>query len=475
MALAGYLLSIDPAQFGKLNRDLAARMTGSGGEPLVPTSSTRAFLSLDVLKGLDAAMGRDKLDKVLRKHGAVWDSPVDDRLAAALLQTRDANDLPSREDLEQAPARDPRSGDLLDWHLVEANIHGAWAAFGGPNRIPWGSVTVGHIDTGFTRHPVLGFKKGAPTSAWVDTVRDRNFFSEEVGDVGEATSVATMFSSLDDAEDKLGGFSGGHGTRTSSVLCGFDTGAAAKGAAAAGQEYAGYFGAAPKVPTVPIRVEDSIWLQAELGTGLPDSIDYLVESVGAGVISLSMGAPRTWLTGTDAPRRLKDSLRNAYLRGVIVVCAAGNHIPDEQVVFPARLAHTIAVGGTAPGHLPWSGSSYGVQVDISAPAYPIRRATTKRGGKYIYGVGEGTSYAAPLVAGTAALWLAHHAGVIDASYPARWQRVAAFVSLLKSTAHVPPSGWQTSTRGAGILDAGKLLTSDLPQAGTLIPELPDNS
>ena len=99
MALAGYLLSIDPDRFGKLNRDLAARMANSGGEPLVPTSSTRAFVSLDVLKALHAAMGRDKLDKVLRKAGAVWDSPVDDQLATALLRTRDANDLPPREDL----------------------------------------------------------------------------------------------------------------------------------------------------------------------------------------------------------------------------------------------------------------------------------------------------------------------------------------------------------------------------------------
>ena len=474
MTLAGYLLSIDPAQFGKLNRDLAARMAGSGGEPLVPTSSTRAFMSLDVLKTLHAAMGRDKLEKALRKAGATWDSPVNEQRAMALLQTRDANDLPARASPEQDPVPDPGSGELLDWHLVEANINGAWARFGGRDRIEWGSVTVGHVDTGFTRHPVLGFKKGTGTSAWVDTVRDRNFFSEEIGDVGEATSVATMLASFDDAEDKLGGFSAGHGTRTSSVLCGFDTGASARRAAAAGKEYAGYFGAAPRVPLVPIRVEDSIWLQAELGTGLPDSIDYLVQSAGVRVISLSMGAPRTFLTGTDAPRRLKEALRNAYLHGVIVVCAAGNHIPDEQVVFPARLAHTIAVGGTAPGRLPWSGSSYGVQVDISAPAYPIRRATTQRGSKYVYGVGDGTSFAAPLVAGAAALWLAQHGAAIDVAYPARWQRVAAFLSLLRSTALVPANGWQSNVRGAGILDAGRLLAAPLPGADTLVPEAPDS-
>jgi subtilisin family serine protease len=469
MAIAGYLLLIDPKQFAKLNSELASQCPNMGGEPLLPTSSSRAFLSLDVLKTLRSNMSGDEVNKTLWKYGADWDTQVDEHMVTALLRTRDSNDLPPRGDLEQDPVQDPDSGDFLDWHLVETNIPAAWALLGGRNGIDWGDVTVGHIDTGFTRHPVLGFKKGAGDSPWIDTARDRNFFSKEVGMIGEGSSPASMFASWDNAEDTLGGFSGGHGTRTSSVLCGYDTGASAKRSAKAGLAYTGFFGVAPKVPVVPVRLEDSIWIQNELGAGLPDAIDYLVQSAGVSVITLSMGSPRTVFTGTGVPPRLKESLRNAYARGVIVVCAAGNHVPDEQVVFPARLAHTIAVGGSSPGGLPWSGSSYGVQVDISAPAYPIRRATTERSAKYLYGVGDGTSFATPHVAGTAALWLAHHKSAIASAYPARWQRVAAFLALLKTTARIP-TDWSVNTRGAGILDAGALLAAPLPAASSLIEE-----
>jgi subtilisin family serine protease len=466
MSIAGYQLTIDPKRFAKLNRELAAKLVDSGGEPLVPTSSSRAFMSLDVLKSLRGAMSGGEIDKTLSKYGAEWGDQVDDQLAVALLRTRDSSDLPPREPLEQDPVPDPQSGEFLDWHLVEANINGAWKLFGGRDRIDWGSVCVGHIDTGFTCHPALGFKKGSAVSPWVDTVRDRNCFSKEIANAAAGNSPPGTSVSTFDAQDTLGGMSGGHGPRTASLLSGFDTGAAARRAARAGMSYSGFFGAAPKVPLVPIRVEDTVWIQNELGAGLPDAIDYLVESVGVGVISLSMGSPKFFLSGPGVPARLDEALRNAYARGVIVVCAAGNHIPNEQVVFPARLPRTIAVGGSTPGSLPWSGSSYGVQVDISAPAYPMRRATTERGDKFIYGVGDGTSFATPLVAGTAALWLARHGGAIDAKYPKKWQRVAAFLSLLKSTARVPPN-WPAGTRGDGILDAGKLVAAALPEPDPL--------
>ena len=473
MAPAGYLLSIDPRHFEKLNDTLAARCPTVGGEPLAPTSSSRAFLRLSVLKLLRSSMSGEELNKTLWKYGADWDSELDEKQAVALLQTRDANDLPPRTTLEQAPVRDPYSREFLDWHLIESNINGAWALFGDRNKIDWGEISVGHIDTGFTRHPALGFK-GSADSVWIDLVQDRNFFSREIGNIGQIDSSNPFPVSDFDAEDRLGGFSGGHGTRTAGVLCGCDTTANAKTASTAGMAYAGFFGAAPKVPTVPIRLEDSIWIQNELGIGLPDSINYLVDSASVNVISLSMGSPRTPFTGLDVPLRLKASLRNAYDNGVIVVCAAGNNIPDPQVVFPARLPHTIAVGGSTPGSLPWLGSSYGNQVDISAPAYPIRRETTERPRKFLYGVGDGTSFATPQVAGTAALWLAHHKGAVEATYAAKWQRVAAFVSLLKSTARVP-NGWPTGTRGEGILDARALLLAPLPSPGVLKREATDEA
>lgn len=469
MPIAGYLISIDANRFEKLNQALSAHTPANSGELLIATSSSRAFLSIDSLKLLRIKLSGDALSKTFRKFGAEWESQLDDAQAISLLQTRDPNDLPQRTISEQDPVLDPSTGEYLDWHLVESNIHHAWAAMGGRDKIDWGRVSIGHIDTGFTRHPVLGFRKDSSESPWVDSVRDRNFFSKEIGQISNSDTPGGLFVSYDDAEDTLGGFSAGHGTRTGSVLCGYDTRADAKRATKPGATYAGYFGAAPKVPVVPIRLEDTIWIQNELGTGLPDAIDYLASSAGVSVISLSMGSPITVLTGTDVSKRLKESLRNAYNAGVIVVCAAGNHIPNEKVVFPARLPYTIAVAGSAPAASPWTGSSYGKEVDISAPAFPIRRATTNRGNKFVYGVGDGTSFATPQVAGAAAMWLAHHAAEIDGMYPEKWQRIAAFLMLLKDTARVPP-GWNQNTRGAGLLNAGALLSATLPQANILIKD-----
>jgi subtilisin family serine protease len=466
MAIAGYLISIDAKRFEKLNQALSAKAQVVDGDLLVATSSSRAFLSIDSLKYLRVTISGDALSKTFRQFGADWESQLDDSQAFALLQTRDPSDLPPRKVPEQDPVLDSVTGEYLDWHLVESNIHRAWEVMGGRESIDWGGVSVGHIDTGFTRHPVLGFRKDSVESHWVDTVHDRNYFSREIGQISDSDTPGGLFVSYDDAEDTLGGFSAGHGTRTGSVLCGYDRSASAKRSAKAGAAYAGYFGAAPKVPVVPIRMEDTIWIQNELGSGLPDALDYLVESAGVRVISLSMGSPSTILTGTDVSKRLKESLRNAYNEGVIVVCAAGNHIPNEKVVFPARLAHTIAVAGSAPSEKLWTGSSYGKEVDISAPAYPIRRATTNRGNKFVYGIGDGTSFATPQVAGTAAMWLAHNDASIQAMYPEKWQRVAAFLMLLKSTARVP-LGWDRNTRGAGLLNAGALVSTALPPAETL--------
>jgi len=424
-------------------------------------------LSLDSYKALIAEAGKDRFGKFLKDHGAELSETVTEQQILAHIQTRDPADVPDRPSDEQPPLVDPHSKKIVDWHIVESNIHGAWKLIGGPENIDWNDVVVGHIDTGFTLHPVFGFTDGMLNSPWVNTVRDRNFFSKETGYQVEGGYQGANSASGDSAEDPLGGMSHGHGTRTLSILCGFDTSDNSKISSAPHSSYSGYFGVAPKVPVVPIRVEDSIWIQNELGKGLPDAINYLVESAGAQVISLSMGSPRFFLSGPGVPRDLTRALKNAYSLGVIVVCAAGNHIPNESVVYPARLPRTIAVGGSAPNGIPWSRSSYGIQVDISAPAFPIRRATTQRIDKFLYGFGDGTSFATPQVAGTAAMWLAYRHADIKATYQQPWQRVEAFLTLLKSTARVP-SHWENRKYGAGILNAGDLLSANLPAANTLV-------
>jgi hypothetical protein len=181
----------------------------------------------------------------------------------------------------------------LDWHLVEAGIGAAWAMLGGPADIPWEDVAVGHIDTGFTTNPALGFR--ADVSDWVDTAADRNFFQKELNPLEGAPPA---FATQDSALDNLGGFSGGHGTRTMSVLCGFNETAAAKKGG-----YDGYYGAAPRVRVIPVRIENTIFIQNTFRESLPAAIHYLVDQ-GLGVISLSMGAPKFGvLARTRRPKR----------------------------------------------------------------------------------------------------------------------------------------------------------------------------
>ena len=108
--------------------------------------------------------------------------------------------------------------------------------------------------------------------------------------------------------------------------------------------------------------------------------------------------------------------------GVTYVVAAGNDTADAGSYSPAAYPEVITVSAMAdsdgaPGGLGESlaclpeeddtfafFSNYGSVVDLSAPGVCI--SSTFPGGRY--GLGSGTSYSSPLVAGAAALYLATH-------------------------------------------------------------------
>lgn len=98
----------------------------------------------------------------------------------------------------------------------------------------------------------------------------------------------------------------------------------------------------------------------------------------------------------------------AYSKGALVVAASGNEATnnDRTPVFPANLEHVLSVGAVNSADAPASFSGYGVSVDVWAPGVGI--ATTNLGGGYVSSGVSGTSFAAPIVSGVAALVRAQH-------------------------------------------------------------------
>lgn len=455
MATPYYLISAEPKHLkaiAKTARELAGI---SSGDPVIALGSHRIALAPEAINALEANDPTKPLVARLEAMKAAGAWPISSERLTELVAARDA--------LELTVPRLIPTGALVtggyDWHLKATRLVEAWKEVGkeggGHWDKPgaWGNIRIGHIDTGYREHPCLGWS-GATESAFVLTNLDRNFFPNDF-DPGAGMPMGSEDSALD---PMAGAAFDGHGLRTASVLAGFDKGRDAQ----LEGTVEGYFGAAPCVPHIPVRICDSVFIN-HVQLPLALAIEYLVHN-GCQVITLSMGMALTFTRG-----RLRRAINYAYDKGVIFICAAGNRW--ESVVAPARMNRTIAVGGSTPSSTPWIDSSFGPEVDICAPAWPIRRASITRSGKPTYGYGDGTSFATPLVAGTAALWLLHHGEKIASTYREGWQCVEAFKHVLKTTAQ-PGENWNSRLYGPGILNALDALRTSLPEPAQLLKDNP---
>lgn len=153
----------------------------------------------------------------------------------------------------------------------------------------------------------------------------------------------------------------------------------------------GITGIAGRYPVriLPIKVLD------QYGNGSTFSviqgIEKAVES-GADVINLS-------LSGNGNSYLLQEAIRKAVNQGIIVVAAAGNHADHTSGYYPAMYPETIAVSAVTEAGSFAAFSNFGTPIDIAAPGERI--LTTMPFGNYEYH--DGTSLAAPYVAGAAAL------------------------------------------------------------------------
>jgi len=146
---------------------------------------------------------------------------------------------------------------------------------------------------------------------------------------------------------------------------------------------------------LPVKVTDA--------EGFADYADVISGIIwasdnGAQVINISLGG--------DAPSDgLRDALRYAYDKGVVVVASAGND--DTFVYYPAAYdAYCLAVAATDYNDTRTTWSNFGPEVDVAAPGDWVLSIvpTWYWGPDYLpYAFGDGTSASAPHVAGLAAL------------------------------------------------------------------------
>lgn len=278
---------------------------------------------------------------------------------------------------------------------------------------PW----IGHADTGWGRHPQV---------------------PHERLDLEHALDA---FSGALDAEDPLERLDlfDGHGTGTLSVLI-----------AAGGDGPDALEGVSPAATVTPVRCANSVVLFSDLA--LTRAIDHL-SALGVGVITISLGGLPSAL--------LRDALLRAVARQVVVVAAGGQRFPI--VPYPAHYKECIAVGASGPDDLPWKSTTGGGAIAICAPGHEVLVADFGPRRAPVVRAGSGTSYAAPHVAGAAALWLQYHGrDRLLERYGGAQPLQSVFRDALARSAR-RPDGWRTDRHGAGILDVEALLETPLPE------------
>lgn len=174
---------------------------------------------------------------------------------------------------------------------------------------------------------------------------------------------------------------------------------------------------------------------------------------------------------------LHDAVRLAISQGVIVVAAAGNCFPSCSVVAPGQYPEVVCAAGSTFARTPWAKSSRGREVTIGAPARSVYRAQTqKKQNAYYYWVerSSGTSYATPLVAGAAVLWLQRHGGrdTVARAVGGAENIATVFKHLLTTKGFRPGVDWDTNEFGPGILDVMRLLDAPLVDPNA-IPSMRD--
>lgn len=225
----------------------------------------------------------------------------------------------------------------------------------------------------------------------------------------------------------------GHGTGMAALIAGHGHGSGD-----------GVLGIAPGAEILPVRVSGPTGFS--YATRTANGIRWAVDN-GAEVINVSRG-------GSAPEPELQQAVRYAQDRNAIVVSAAGNpHQGVSSVGYPARYEGVLAASGVnRSGRFASQYSVQGPRVTLSAPGVEIVSAGTD--GQYR--IGAGTSGAAAIVSGVAALVWAEHPDLGAADVINR---------LLRTADDQGPQG-RDEMYGFGVVDPVEALTADVPPVET---------
>jgi subtilisin family serine protease len=188
---------------------------------------------------------------------------------------------------------------------------------------------------------------------------------------------------------------------------------------------------------MPVRIADSSGYAtvSDVASGLTWAADH-----GARVANISFNA--------NGYSTVSSAAKYFQTKGGVVTVAAGN---DGTSVQTADDPNMLTVGATDSSDVLFSWSNRGNNLDVVAPGHV---ATTGRGGSYA--AADGTSFAAPMVAGAAALVLSANPGLT----PVEVQ------SIIKQSADdLGATGWD-STYGFGRINLARALSMTSGSGGT---------
>ena len=253
------------------------------------------------------------------------------------------------------------------------------------------------------------------------------------GAVAGGTDVSGVGSS--DGRTPVGAVDADHGSWVASLAAGRGTGPAT-----------GMIGVAPEAQLLSVSVAFGSSAQRPFADQIADAIRWSVDN-GADVINMSLTT-----NVPDWPESWDDAFLYAFDHDVVVVVAAGNRgSGTTRVGAPATIPGVLTVGGVdRSGKASVDASTQGITIGVTAPSEELVGVSADS----TLVSWDGTSGAAPIVAGIAALVRAAHPD-LDA---------ANVINRLVKTAR-PAAGASAVPDvlyGYGLVDAAAAVTASLP-------------